>query len=176
VPALGLPARALHVVLHAAQHGAGSKSPIAELDRALATGDDELWRDAAMLARELGAVDAFAAGLDLTDAGRQLAARLLLSPTRSVGTTLRATTPPPVALGFVQLAQAEGVRARLEIVWRKLVPPPAFIRHWDPRARQGRLALVRAYLRRPLWILRHTAPGFKAWYRARRSAGASHRI
>ena len=176
VPALGLPARAMHVVLHAAQHGAASKSPIAELDRALAKGDDELWRDAATLARELGAVDAFAAGLDLIDAGRQLAPRLRLSPTRSVETALHAATPPPVALGFEQLAQAEGIRARLEIVWRKLVPPPAFIRHWDPRARQGRLALVLAYLRRPLWLVRHAGPGFKAWYRARRSVGGSRGI
>ncbi|MFL5864777.1 MAG: nucleotidyltransferase family protein [Solirubrobacteraceae bacterium] len=175
VPALGLPARAMHVVLHAAQHGAGSRQPLAELERALAVADDELWHDAATLAHELDAMEAFAAGLDLTDAGRQLAAQLRLCPARSVETALRATSPPPVALGFEQLAQAEGVRARLEIVWRKLVPPPAFIRHWDPRSRQGGVALVRAYMRRPVWILRHTAPGFKAWFRARRSLNAARR-
>jgi Uncharacterised nucleotidyltransferase len=176
VPALGLPARGLHVVLHAAQHGAGSPQPIADLERALAQADDELWLDAAELAQELDAIDAFAAGLDLSEAGRQLAARLRLSPTHSVETALRAATPPPVALGFEQLAQANGVAAQLEIVWHKLVPPPAFIRHWDQRACRSRTALVRAYVRRPLWILRHAAPGFRAWHRARRSAGGSHGI
>jgi hypothetical protein len=176
VPALGLPARAMHVVLHAAQHGAATNRTIAELEQAMAKGDNQLWRKAAMLARELDAVDAFAAGLDLRDAGRQLAARLRLSPRRSAEATLHATTPPPVALGFEQLARAHGLHARLQIVWRKLVPPPAFVRHWDPRANDSRIALVRAYFRRPLWILRRAGPGFKAWYRARRSVGASRRI
>jgi hypothetical protein len=150
--------------------------PIAELDRALAVADDDLWRGAAELARELDATDAFAAGLSLTDAGRRLAARLRLSPTRSAEAALHATTPPPVALGFEQLAQADGVRARLEIVWRKLVPPPAFIRRWDPSASEGRAALARAYLRRPIWVLHHAGPGFRAWYLARRSVSGSRRI
>jgi hypothetical protein len=171
VPALGLPARALHVVLHAAQHGASSIKPIAELERVLAVADRELWLRAAALTQELDAVDAFAAGLALTRAGRQLAAQLGLSPPRSVEAVLNATTPPPAALGFEQLARAHGARTRLEIVWRKLVPPPAFIRHWDPRAGHSRIALMRAYARRPIWVLRHAAPGFRAWYRARRSVG-----
>ena len=175
VPALGLPARALHVVLHAAQHGAQSSRPIAELELALATADDDLWRDAAALADELGAVDAFVAGLSLRDAGKQLIARLQLPPGRSVEAALHATTSPPVALGFEQLARAQGVHARLEIVWRKLVPPPAFIRHWDAGASESRLALVQAYLRRPLWILRHAPRGLKAWCRARRAVGAAGR-
>jgi hypothetical protein len=169
VPALGLPARALHVVLHAAQHGSHMTPPIADLERALAKGDDQLWRSAAALARELVALDAFVAGLRLTDTGRRLARRLELTRTRSVEAALHATTPPPLALGFEQLARAQGLRARLEIVWRKLVPPPAFIRHWDERASDGRVALVRAYLRRPLWILRRAPSGLRAWYRARRS-------
>ncbi len=176
VPALGLPARALHVVLHAAQHGAGAVVPITELERALAVADLELWLGTATLAHELDAVDAFAAGLALTDSGRELAAQLGLSPTRSVEAALHAMTPPPAALGFEQLAQADGARARLAIVWRKLVPPPAFIRHWDPRAHDGRIALMRAYARRPIWILRHVVPGFRAWYRARRSVGGRERL
>jgi hypothetical protein len=176
VPALGPPAKAAHVALHAAQHGADVAPPIAELDRALELGDDGLWRDAATVARELDAVDAFAAGLALTGAGRRLAAKLRLRQARSVETALRASTPPPAALGFEQLAQSHGLRARLLLVCGKLVPPPAFIRHWDPRAREGRLALVRAYLRRPAWVLRQAAPGFRAWYRARRALGRPHRI
>jgi hypothetical protein len=175
VPALGLPARALHVVLHAAHHGMGQGAPIADrgptadVQRALVRSDDELWRAAAALAVELDAVDAFAAGLRLSDAGVQLAARLGLPRASSVKTALYASTPPPVALGFEQLARAPGLRSRIEILWRKLVPPRSFISHWDPRASEGRVALARAYVRRPLWLLRHAPQGFRAWAQARRS-------
>lgn len=169
VRTLALPARALHVVLHAAQHGAGWIKPMTDLGRALEVADEGLWAAAAALATRLDALDAFAAGLCLAPAGAAVARRLALPPPRSVDAALRATSPPPVALSFEQLVSARGVRARLAIVWHKLVPPPAFIRHWDPRAADGHIALARAYARRPLWILRHTPRALRAWYRARRS-------
>lgn len=169
VRTLALPARALHVVLHAAQHGAGWAKPMADLSRALEIADDDLWRRAATLATELDALDAFAAGLRLAPDGVEVANRLGLPRPSSVDVALRATSPPPVALALEQLARARGMRARLTIVWHKLIPPPTFIRHWDPRARESRIALVRAYLRRPAWILRHTPRAVGAWYRARRS-------
>jgi len=102
-------------------------------------------------------------------------ARLGLPPVRSVGVELRATSPPPVALGLEQLARAHGTRARAEIVWRKFVPPPSFIRHWDPRAGHSRSSLLRAYLRRPLWILRRAPQALYVWHRARRSVRAGRR-
>lgn len=169
LPTLGLRARALHVALHAAQHGARHAQPIADLERALTVADDDLWLAAAKLAGELEAVDAFVAGLGLTPAGVQLLRGLALPATNSTDAVLRASSPPPLALGFEQLARATGMRSRLEIVWRKIVPPAAFVRHWDPRAAGGRLALVRAYLRRPLWLLRRTPDGLTAWRRARRA-------
>jgi hypothetical protein len=175
MPTLGLPARALHVALHAAQHGAGWPRPILDLDRALTVGDDDLWLTAAVLAAELSATDAFAAGLHLLPAGVELAARLGLPQNASVDVELRAATPPPVALGFEQLARANGTWARAKIVWLKLVPPAAFIRHWDPRAADSRSALLRAYLRRPLWILRHAPAGLREWHSARRSVSAARR-
>lgn len=176
VPTLSLPARTLHVALHAAQHGSGwTVGPVADLKRALAACDDEVWRQAADLARALQAEDAFVTGLELTEAGRRLAQRLGLIPSRSVEAALRASTPPPIALGFEQLARATGGRARLAILARKLVPPPSFIRHWDPRANESRAALVRAYLRRPLWLLRRSPEGFRAWVKARRSVRNARR-
>lgn len=175
VPTLGLPARALHVSLHAAQHGAGWARPMADLARALRAADDDVWREAAALAAELEATDALVAGLRLTAAGAQLARRLQLPGTRSTDAELRASSPPPLALGFEQLARAQGVRLRMEIVWRKLVPPPAFIRHWDPRAAHGGLALLRAYLRRPIWLLCNAPRGLRAWHRARRSVRGAGR-
>jgi hypothetical protein len=86
-----------------------------------------------------------------------------------VAAALHARTPPPIALGFEQLAQAHGVRARVSIMWHKLFPPAGFMRHWDPQASDSRLGLLRAYLRRPVWLLRHAPEGFRAWREARRS-------
>jgi hypothetical protein len=174
-PTLALPARALHVALHAAQHGVGWAGPIADLERALVVADDDLWVRAATLAVELEATDAFAAGLRLTPAGAELASRLRLPPAQSVEAELRAASAPPLALGFEQLARADGMRVRAEIVWRKLVPPADFMRHWDPRAAAGRSALLRAYLQRPVWILRHAPRGLRAWHRAHRSVGGERR-
>jgi len=170
VPALGLPARALHLALHAAQHGPAQPGVLRDLEYGLDAGGEELWRAAAALAVELDAEDGFAAGLRLTPAGDRLAARFELRPVRSVRATLLAASPPPVALGLVQLAEARGVRSRLTIVARKLFPPPEFIRHWDPSAARGRTALVRAYIRRPLWLLQALPAGLSAWVAARRRA------
>ena len=175
VRALSLPARAMHVALHATQHGVRWPLGMADLERALAAGDDDLWRRAAVLAAELQATDAFVAGLRLAPAGERLIVRLALPDVSSVDAELRASSPPPLALGFEQLARAPGTRARVEIAWRKLVPPPAFMRHWDPRAANGPMALARAYLRRPLWLLRRAPTGLKAWYRARRSVRSGGR-
>lgn len=169
VPVLGLPARALHLALHAAQHGVGSPPPIEDLLRALRIADDSIWRAAADLARELDALDAFTAGLQVHPDGVALARSLGLPSGVSREAALRASSPPPLALGFEQLARARGTLARIEILARKLVPPADFIRHWDPRAERSRSALLRAYVRRPLWLLRRAPGGVRAWYRARGS-------
>jgi len=171
-PTLALPARALHIALHAAQHGPGWARPIADLERALAAGDADLWLEAAALAAKLDAGDAFAAGLGLVPGGAELAERMRLPPVRSVDAELRAASPPPLALGFEQLARADGMRARAAIVGRKVVPPVDYVRHWDPAAGDSRVGLLRAYVRRPLWIMRRVPRGLEAWWRARRSANA----
>lgn len=167
---LGVPARALHIALHAAQHGVGFHQPMVDLERALEQVGDPTWRAAAELAAKLEATAAFAVGLRLKARGRDLVARLELSAQGSVEATLRATTPPPVALGFEQLAQADGLLRKAEIVCRKFVPPAAFVRRWHPMASRGRLGLVRGYLWRPFWILRNTPRAARAWLRARRDS------
>jgi hypothetical protein len=163
---LGLPARALHVVLHAAHHGVVSP-PIDDLQRALRTADHGLWRAAGELARELDALDAFTAGLSLDPDGVAVSQELDLPARVSTEAALRASSPPPLALGFEQLASARGTRARVAILARKVVPPAEFVRHWDPRAANSTPALVRAYLRRPLWLLWRAPRGLRVWLRAR---------
>lgn len=162
-----LPGRALLVALHAAHHGPEWGGPLADLERALLRADESVWRSAASLAERLGAADGLAAGLRLVTEGVILADRLGLPAGTSVETALRASSPPPVALGFEQLAQAKGVRARVTIIWRKLFPPAEFMRQWSTGYADRPSRLARAYLARPLWLLRHAPEGFRAWRRAR---------
>ena len=164
---LTIPGRALHVALHAAQHGVGWPHVTAELERAVTSTDQAVWTAAVELAEALDAVPALAAGLRTSAAGRSLASTLDLPADRPVEVALRASSPPPVALGFDQLARAEGWRARLRIMRHKVAPPATFVRAWSPLARRGRLGLVLAYAWRPLWLLRSAPAGFRAWRAAR---------
>ena len=172
---LNEPARMLHVALHAAQHGPGRGQGIQDLNRTLERGDDQVWRDAAGLARSLHAEDALAAGLALSESGRALATRLELpSAGAAIDARLRAAGAPSPALTFEALASAAGLRARAAIVWRKLVPPAEFMTHWDPAAERGGARLLWAYARRPAWVLRQAPAGLRAWQRAR--SGGGHRV
>jgi len=167
-PTLSPAGRALHVALHAVQHGADWGKGRGDLDRALEVADEATWRQAAALAAQLSGLDAFAAGLRITPRGEELAARLRLPAPSSVDVALRAAKPPPVALGFEQLSQAGGIRARVAIVAGKVFPPREFLAHWDPRAANSRAWLILARVRRPLWLLAGAPRGFRAWWRARR--------
>jgi hypothetical protein len=162
--------RAMHVALHAAQHGPGFEQPIADLERALDLLPPETWEEAAALALRLEADPLFAAGLDLLEGGRVVLARLNLPERRTVEATLRATTPPDLSLGFHRLAGTAGWRPKLAFVARKVVPPRAWMRSCVPLARRGRLGLAAAYVLRPMSLLRRAGPGFRAWRRAIRKA------
>jgi hypothetical protein len=173
-PVMRLPAegRALYVTLHATHHGARRGASMDHLTVAVAAADDETWSAALDLARELGAVGSFATGLRLIPEGADLAERIGVPEARDVRSSLLASSPPPVALGFDQLSSARGLR-RLEIVLRKFIPPPGFIRSWwAPAARNRRMLLV-GYLYRPVWIIKHAPAGYRAWRTARRDASSS---
>lgn len=165
-------ARALYVTLHATHHGVGRDASLDHLEAALAMVDDATWAAALELARELGALDGFATGLRLVPAGARLAERIGVPDARSVRASLLASTPPPVALGFEQLSDARGLR-RLEILLRKFVPPPGFVRGWWPPAARNRWMLAVGYLYRPVWLLKHAPAGYRAWRVARRDASSS---
>ena len=171
-PVLSVPARALYVTLHAAHHGMAWGKALSHVERALRAVDESAWLEAASLAERLRATDSFATGLRLVPQGAELAARLSLPPTRSVQAALRAGTPPPIALGFEQLARVGSVREFLGILARKSVPPREFVRHWWPAAAHSRRMLALAYLYRPLWLLRHAPRGLRAWRTARRKVRA----
>ena len=140
----------------------------ATVDSASACGF-ETWRAAAEIAQSLNATATFAGGLRLVEPGRSIASALGLPSDGAVDLALKASTPPPLALGFERLGQTKGVRARLALVRHKVFPPVTFMRRYSPRAATGRRALLRAYLRRWRWLLVHAPAGFRAWRSARRN-------
>jgi hypothetical protein len=164
----GTPALALIVALHAAHHGRSGSKHLEELRRALERADLETWREALRLAERLHAVPSLAAGLRLLPEGAELAGRLRLPHGGERVIALRAAGAHSTAIGFAQLAATPGVRAKVAIAARKVVPTPAFMRHWSRLARGGRPGLVLAYIWRPVWLLLHVVPAGVAWLRARR--------
>jgi Uncharacterised nucleotidyltransferase len=164
----GEPALALIVALHAAHHGFRGSKHVEELRRALERAKFETWEEALRLAVRLEAVPSLAAGLSLLPEGAAVAERLRLSPDSDRVTALRAASAHSTAIGFAHLAATPGARAKLAFAARKLVPTPAFMRHWSRLARRGRPGLALAYLWRPFWLLLHLLPAGVAWLRARR--------
>lgn len=175
IAVLDEPARALHVALHAAQHGMAWGRPLEDLRRALERIPEASWQRAAALADRLAAAEAFAAGLRLRSEGRVLAARLGLSEVASVEVALRAASAPAAAKGFERFTRIPGAHRKALLLIHKLFPAPAFMRAWSPLARRGRLGLATAYAWRPLWLVGKLASGLRAWAGVRRSAGKSPR-
>lgn len=160
-------ARALIVALHAAQHGGNEKQPMQDLKLALERADTETWEEAAAIARQLGSLPAFSAGLRLVPEGWDLSRRLGIrseQPPRSV--RLRAATPPDTAIGIERLISTPGVRRRLALLARELVPSATFMRSSSALARRGSLGLIGAYLARPLLLGLKLPRGIVAWLRA----------
>ena len=165
VEVLSPPASALHIALHAAQHGPGTAGPITDLERALERFDDRTWQSAHTLARRLQAEEMFAAGLSLLPPGDAVAARLALPAHESVETTLRWSSAPSVSIGIEKLARTPGLWRKSALLGRELVPSPEFIRLWWPPARRGGWRLVVGYLLHPLWLLTQAVPAWRAWRR-----------
>jgi hypothetical protein len=175
VEILSEPARALHVALHAAQHGRDWEVPMEDLRRAIEMLPFETWQGAARVAEQLEATSAFAIGLRLMPKGELVAERLGLAATASIETLLRAQSPPHLTLGFEKLHSLQGPGAKARFVARKIFPPRANMRFMMPLARRGRMGLVAAYLVRLGWLARHARGGFRAWMRARREVSGRAR-
>ena len=169
---LSAPARAMHVALHATQHGVQLERTLTDLQRALELVPEDVWENAAGLAARLEATDAFAVGLCLLPEGRRLIEKLGLSAAGSVEAVLRAHGSPLGADNLEWFSRLPGGRAKARFLLRHLAPPSGYMRVWSPLARRGGLGLVLAYLWRPLWIMIHLGPAAAAWYRARRTVRA----
>jgi hypothetical protein len=170
VQVLDLQARALVVALHAYKDGGRIPQALRDLSLALEIVPRETWKEAAVLASRLDAVDAFAAGLERVPEGRILAAELGLPPHRSTPVALRVRGAPPLSVGMDWMFGTPGWRRKTVLVVRKIFPPRTFLRDWSPMARKGPLGLAAAYVWRPIWVLINAGPALRAWLRARRDS------
>jgi len=162
--------RALHIALHAAVSGAAAEKPMLDLSRALERLHFETWREAAGLAKRLGAEATFATGLRMQPAGAPLCAELELPNERSTAARMLADGAPYSSWTVDRVVTTPGLMAKLRILAPRLLPKPAFMRVWYPVARRGTAGLALAYVRRFGWLLRVSGPAFTAWWRASREA------
>jgi hypothetical protein len=169
VRVLSPPARALHVVLHAAQHGAQDAKPLEDLAQALDRLPQGVWMEAAALAGRLHSEAAFLTGLRLVPAGEELARGAGLPEAQSIEAALRAETAPPTALGLYRFMKTPGAAPKAQLLAGELFPSAAFMRAWSPVARRGNVGLAAAYAWRPVWLLLRLGPALRAWQRARRA-------
>ena len=167
IPAFSVPARTLHLALHAAQHGLGVAKSLEDLRRGLAKEDIEVWRSAHRLAFELDAEDAFTNGLALIPAGKAALKELAPDAEPSLDVELHAAHARSSARSlewFRYLSSGD----RLRWLARKVAPSPAFMRLWHPLARVGRGGMALAYLWRPFWLLKELGLGLKERRRVQR--------
>ena len=139
------PGVALLVALHAAHHGTTVEQPLGDLERALGQIDRAIWAEAARLASELDALEAFAAGLCLAPAGERLAGDLRLPAVSSPRRRLMTTDQRPGSFGVLRILEAPTTRERMRAIRAALLPAPAVMRVGFPLARRGRIGLVLAY-------------------------------
>jgi hypothetical protein len=159
VAVLDRDALALHVALHAAQHGPGHTRTAADLTRAVERWGPAVWRAAAELAEDLQGTPAFAAGLCLNPAGRELADDLGLPDTGRLDWAMaNRDERPQGAVRLDALLAAPGIRAKLGVARRALFPWSEWIVWQYPWAGGGRLRLTAAYAahlaRTPAWAVR----------------------
>ncbi|HEX4735770.1 MAG TPA: nucleotidyltransferase family protein [Thermoleophilaceae bacterium] len=174
IPVLARQGQALHLALHAAQHGPDFVKGLVELRRALDRWQPAIWRDAVALAEEVDALPRFAAGLRLVPDGRELVASLHLPVADAVEWEIGHRAERPRGTFHVEaFGKAESLRERIGLVRRALVPSRRWLEveyHWAAR---GPLHLALGYAlhlaRTPAWLVR-------AWSFRRRArrAGAGN--
>ena len=157
---------ALIAALHASKAPSETK-PLEDLRRALRLFDDWIWRQAAGLARSVGAGDAFAAGLCRDSTGAELASRLGVTVTDPVvwfGAT--SVTRGTCSLTVVLAPGSWGDRARR---LRDLAfPSKVILCEIKPIAARGPGGLIAAHLSRSCTSAARLPRALLAWRRASR--------
>lgn len=151
--------QALHLALHAVQHGVEDIKAIGDLRLGLERWPVSTWREAADLAGELEATEAMAGGLRLLPAGAVLADRLGLPPAEAVLWELAQRDARPRGTFHLQaLREARTLSERLYVLRRALLPSRAWIVWEHPGAARSPIRLALGYAvhlaRTPAWALR----------------------
>jgi hypothetical protein len=167
-------ARAVHLSLHAAYHGA-AEQPLEDLRRGLDRLSMQIWIEAASLARRLEALPAFASGLRQLPRGCLLVEKLALPVETTSELVLRARSAPGAAIFVNRLVQLPGWRAKCRYVLGKLFPSADYIRDWSGRKLNGRVALSVAYIWRSLVLTLQAPRGLVAWASARKETNRRSR-
>jgi hypothetical protein len=169
-PVLDRAGQAMHLAMHATQHGLAFSKHVDELALALERWPPGVWDSAASLAREIDATEAFAAGLRMLPEGAAVAARLDLRSTAELDWRIRHRHERPRGTFHMQaLKDAHGASERLRILRRSLLPSRLWITTQHPWARAGGMRVIAAYgahlARTPRWAVR-------AWLFRRRAQRA----
>ncbi len=159
------PARALLVALHAAQHGPDLPHPLEDLHRAVERLPVETWGEAAALATDLGAQEAFVVGLDLLPEGAVLRERLGFEPRPWQGA-------PEVTAGLLRFAATRGPKDKAALVVREVFPTRDYLRAHYGLARRGPAGLLAIRVWRPFSLLLRVGPALSAALAVRRRTGA----
>jgi hypothetical protein len=159
MPSAGV--RALLVALHAAQHGPDLPHPLEDLRRAISRLPEQTWQEAAALATQFEARDAFATGLDLLPEGASLRGRLGFDPHPWTGV-------PEVTTGLLRFAATPGARSKASLLVREVFPTRDYLRAHYGLARRGRAGLLATRAWRPFALLLRLGPALSAALAVRR--------
>jgi hypothetical protein len=151
-----------------AQHGPDDLKAAADLIRGLERWSPEVWDQAAELASEVGAVEAFAAGVRLVPGGDLVARRLDLPAADALLWQIAHRGERPRGTFHMKaFTEARSLRARMNLLRRSLLPTRAWI-VWEHRwAARSPLHLFAAYCTH---ILRAPALAIHAWRFRRRNS------
>jgi hypothetical protein len=171
VAVLDLAGQAMHLALHAAQHGPKIPKHVTELALALDRWPREIWEGAALLASEIGAVEPFAAGLRLLPRGAVEASDLGLPATKQLDWAItHRDSRPRGTFHLRSFAEAKTSVERIRILRRALLPGRAWIVFEHPWAGRGGLRILVAYA---LHIARAPLSAARAWRFTRRAKRAA---
>jgi hypothetical protein len=160
---------AVIAVLHASRATSPAK-PHEDLRRALQLFDDEVWRQAADIARSVGAGGAFAASLCAQRAGAELAARLGLTVTDLIS-WFNATSVMPGTSALCQLLApgVSGLAGRARRAWDMVFPSRGALTASRPVAARGVSGLAAARLGRICAMAPRLSPLLLSFYRTSRA-------
>jgi hypothetical protein len=153
VPALSVPARAMHLALHSAQRGLVDTKAAVDLRLGLERLDLATWEAAAALAGRLDALAAFTAGLRLFPEGARLTDQMSIGVCADMETRLRAGSASGSTLQLERALSATTWGARLAIVRHQLFPSVEWLRMHQPGFTPTTWGILRARAVRPLRVL-----------------------